>query len=171
MCENDKKKCALKYFGLFCATLIGAFLAVYVVADITISRLFDPFGMMKNMSKMEDMAFKDFDKDMDMPMMPPPPKFFHEMMKPATVDFVRLPDAYKFIVDLKDFSNKSQNVNVAVKEDTITISGENKKSGKHSQSFSKFSQSYLLDDDAEFNKMSKKTVHDKYIITVPIEDD
>jgi len=172
--HTEKQGC-LKYVGLFLAVLIGTFLAVYVVVDITISRFMDPFGMMGNMSRMENEAFKDFDKNAEVPMMPPPQSRHHLLppgiMKPPTVDFVKLPDAYKFIINLNDFGKNPKNIGINVENKTITINGENKKSSKHSDSFSTFSESFTLDDDAEFSKMSKKTVHNKYIITVPIEDE
>ena len=42
---------------------------------------------------------------------------------------------------------------------------------KHEKSLAKISQTYLLENGANYNKISKKKIDNNYIITVPIEDD
>ena len=64
--ENERKyvKCkegCLKYFVIFIATIIGAFLAFYVVTDYTIKTMLSPEYQMRKAEKlMKDETGKDF---------------------------------------------------------------------------------------------------------------
>lgn len=159
--DEHKKHCFYRYLGLFLATMLGAFLAVYFVADITLNNLMNPYVAMHRM----DREFKKMDKEFVRELPPHP-----HMKRHNTIDFFRTPDEYKFIIDLKPFNGNSNNIKVETADHTITISGEATVNKKHSETFTSFSQTYTLDDDANFAKMTKKTHHDKYIITVPLED-
>ncbi len=170
MDEDNKKAFVGKYLGLFCATLIGAFLAVYVVADMALNRLFNPFIAMNKMDK----EFRKMERTM-MKELPPNPHGFNgfmgrEMHSSSVVNVLYTPEEYKFIIDLRPFDNNSNNIQVTAKDSMINISGEKVVDKKNSHSLSSFSQSYSLDADANIDKMSKKKVKDKYIVTIPLED-
>lgn len=168
--DYEKKHSFYKYLGLFLATLIGAFLAVYFVTDIAVNRLMDPFVAMHKM----DREFRKMDRDMDFVKEVPPHHMKghlgNKMMRPNTVNFFRTPDEYKFIIDLKPFNGNPDNIKITTDQSNITLSGEATVDKKHSETFTSFSQTYSLDDDVNFNKMTKKKVHDKYVITIPLED-
>ena len=165
--ENRKKNCVGKYLGLFFAALIGAFLAVYVVADLALNSLFNPFFAM-------NIAEKQFEK-MEKSMMRHQSHQFkgfmgREMTHSSIVNMLVTPEEYKFIVDLKPFNNDVNNIKIVAENSMINISGESVVDKKNSHTLSSFSQSYSLDDDANISKMTKKKVKDKYIITIPLED-
>lgn len=160
--DETKREHFYKYLGLFLAALLGAFLAVYFVVDVTLNRLMNPFAVMHKM----DREFAKMDKDMMFVRELPP----HHMRKHNTVDFFKAPDEYKFIIDLKPFNGDANNIKVNTEGHNITISGEAAVNNKNSETFNSFSQTYTLEDDANIEKMTKKKVHDRYIITIPLED-
>ena len=88
----------------------------------------------------------------------------------SAIDFIKTPDAYKFIIDLTPFQGKTDDINVEVKNNQISISGEASSNTKNVETFTKMSQTYSLSKGANTDKMTKKTVDNKYIITIPIED-
>lgn len=167
--DNEKKHCFYKYLGLFFATLIGAFLAVYVVTDIAINRFMDPFAAMHKIDK----EFKKMDAIIPVGEIPPQHMrgyFEHKMLKSNIVNFAKTPDAYKFFINLKTFNGNPEDIKITTDDNTITISGESTVDKKDSESFTSFSQTYTLDENANLEKMSKKKVHNKYVITIPMED-
>ena len=168
--EHNKKHCFWKYLGLFFATLVGAFLAVYFVTDLAISRMMDPMVAMHRM----DREFEKMNKDMMFVKEIPPHhmkgKWRHHKHH-NTIDFFRTPDEYKFIIDLKPFNNNPDNIKITTNDSSITLSGEATVDKRHSETFTSFSQTYSLDKDANLEKMTKRKVDDKYIITIPLDDD
>ncbi|MCD8377323.1 MAG: Hsp20/alpha crystallin family protein [Candidatus Gastranaerophilales bacterium] len=171
--DENKKHCLLKYLGVVFATLIGAYLAFYCAVHTTIDRVTNPYNVMHRMDKMMMKAGKDFDKtegeffDGGMPLKCKNHKHFHHH---DVISFFKTPDSYKFIVDLKPFHGNANAIRVETKDGLITISGETTSNKKNEEYFTQVSQSYLLDNDANIEKISKKKVNNKYIITIPIED-
>jgi len=171
--EENKKHCILRYLGVVFATLLGAFLAFYFAVHTTIDRFTNPYYAMNRMDKMMMKENKEFSQMND--------KFFDENIPPFAgahkpfhhheiISFLRTPESYKFIVDLKPFRGNANAIRVEAKGSQITISGETSSNRKNEEYFTQMSQTYLLDNDANMGKLSKKKVHDKYIITIPIED-
>ena len=163
--DENKKHCLLKYLGIVLATLIGAFLAFYFAVHSTLDRLTNPYNIMH---KADKLMMRDFDKfDKEFPVPKGPHKHFHNH---GVISFMRTPDAYKFIIDLKPFRGNANAVRVETRGQQITISGETAANKKNEEYCTQITQSYLLDDDAKIDKMSKKIVSDKYIITIPVKD-
>ena len=162
----------LKYLGCMFATLLGSFLAFYFVANCTMNHFMCRAYAMSEMRKMDKMMMRDFekmDKDFDKDM-----KSFKKsgmfIRHRSAIEFIKTPDSYKFIVDLTPFQGNPEALNIEVKDDQISISGESKINTNNSESFTKMSQTYSLGKGAKPDKISKKKVDNKYIITVPIED-
>lgn len=160
--EYNKKHRFYKYLCMFFATLIGAFLAVYFVTDVAINRAMNPYHMMRKM----DREFSKIEKDM---------KFMdnisHQKIgQMGIVDFSKTSDGYKFIIDLKPFDNNPNNINITTNDSSITLAGEAVVDKKNTETFTSFSQTYSLDENANIEKMTKKQVRDKLIITVPMEE-
>lgn len=158
----------LKYFGCMLATLVGAFLAFYFLASCTFNHFINHAYMMKQIHKMNRIAEKDmaqFQKD---------EKFLQNsaivLPHKNAVEFIKTPDSYKFIVDLMPFQGNKDAVNVEVKNNKISISGESEYSKNNTDTYTSMSQTYSLGKDANVEKLSKKKVGNKYIITIPIED-
>lgn len=168
MVEEERKHCWLKALGIILATLLGAFLAFYFAADMTFHRMLTPeysFRKMERMMKQQEQSFRKFDeKFMDHP--------FEPKMAPMLVNFVKEPNEYKFIVDLKPIGGNEQNVNVKVNEqnNVVTVFGEVEKTDKNNERILNFSQSFYLDNDINADKITKVKKGNKYIITIPFEE-
>ena len=166
--HHHKKFCWLKYLGIICATLLGSFLAFYFVADNTMNSFMSPCFAMKHMNKFDKMVMNDFDRmEKDFNKMDKNTRFFRHH---SAVEFIKTPESYKFIVDLTPFQGNTDAVNVDVKDSFITISGEANSNKNNIETFTKMSQTYSLSKNAKVDKLSKKKVDNKYIITIPIED-
>lgn len=165
--NEHKKHCLLKYLGLVLATILGAFLAFYFVLNTTINHLMSPYYTMNQMDKMIERENNEFMKD-DIPIFGLNKEQYkhHEI-----ITLMRTPEAYKFIIDLKPFHGNVNAINIETKNGQITINGEISTNKKHEKSLAKISQTYLLENGANYNKISKKKIDNNYIITVPIEDD
>lgn len=161
-----------KYLGCMLVTLLGSFLAFYFIANCTMNHFMSRAYAMSEIRKMDKMMMRDFDR-MD--------KDFYKNMKTisksrtfiqsrSAIEFIKTPDSYKFIVDLTPFQGNPDAINIEVKDNQISISGESKINTNNSESFTKMSQTYSLGKGANIDKMSKKKVDNKYVITVPIED-
>lgn len=165
--NEHKKHCLLKYLGLVLATILGAFLAFYFVLNTTINHFMSPYYAMNQMDKMVERENNEFMKD-DIPIFGLNKEQYkhHEI-----ITLMRTPEAYKFIIDLKPFHGNVNAINIETKNGQITINGEISTNKKHEKSLAKISQTYLLENGANYNKISKKKIDNNYIITVPIEDD
>lgn len=165
--NEHKKHCLLKYLGLVLATILGAFLAFYFVLNTTINHFMSPYYAMNQMDKMIERENNEFMKD-DIPIFELNKEQYkhHEI-----ITLMRTPEAYKFIIDLKPFHGNVNAINIETKNGQITINGEVSTNKKHEKSLAKISQTYLLENGANYNKISKKKIDNNYIITVPIEDD
>lgn len=168
-CESHTHKhCWLKYLGIVCATLVGSFLAFYVVADCALNYVLSPAYAFNEFDEMNSRMSRDFDKmnsDFDK-MAKHEMSFTHK----SGVEFIQTPEAYKFIVDLTPFEGNTEDIKVDVDGRKITISGEANYNKNNVESYTKMRQTYTLSNKAKVDKLSKKKVDNKYIITVPIED-
>ena len=126
-----------------------------------------PVYGMNHIERMDKMVMDDFKKmDKDFDRASKQGMFFHR----SAVDFVKTPDSYKFVIDLTPFQGNPDAVDIKVEGNMLTISGESSVTKNNYESFTKMSQSYTLCPKANIEKLSKKKVDNKYIITVPIED-
>ena len=165
MYEESKKEHWFKIIGIILATFIGAFLAFYVVADITFHRFLEPDYHFRKMEKMMQRQQKNFEK-MDNRFMENP---FEPKMAPMLVNLVKENNEYKVIVDLKPIGNNEKNVNVKLDDNTVTITGEMEKKEHHRENIMNFSQSYYLDEKIMPDKITKEKIGNKYIVTIPFK--
>lgn len=170
--DECHKKRMWKYFGVILATFMGSFLAFYFVANCTVDYLMSHTYMMKKWHKMERAGLNDFDKtdkmlSKDLKDMS---KFGGMFQHKSAIDFLKAPDSYKFVVDLTPFQGNSDSVNIETKGNELEISAESSTNKHNSDTYTKMSQTYILSPNAKLEKLSKKKVNNKYIITVPIED-
>ena len=163
---EEHKEHWLKIIGIILATLIGAFLAFYFVADVTFNRMMSPAYQMKKMEKLMKKEQKRFER-MEEHLGNNP---FEPKLAPMLVKLAKNSDEYKIIIDLEPLDNNEKNVNVNLENNIVTISGEIEKKEHHREDILSFSQSYYLDEKIEADKMTKEKKGDKYIVTIPFED-
>lgn len=159
---EENKHHLLKVVGVIIATFLGAFLAFYLAVDLTLNRMLNPEYQIKKLEKTMHKIEKFDDKMMENPFVP--------RMSPMLVNLVKEASEYKVIVDLKPLGDDEKNVDVSLKDNVITISGDMQQKELRGEKIMNFSQSFYLDEELITNKISKERKGNKYIITIPFEE-
>ena len=160
---EENKHHLLKVVGVIIATFLGAFLAFYLAVDLTLNRMLNPEYQIKKLEKTMHKIEKIDDKMMENPFVP--------RMSPMLVNLVKEASEYKVIVDLKPLGDDEKNVDVSLKDNVITISGDMQQKELRGEKIMNFSQAFYLDEKLITNKISKERKGNKYIITIPFEED
>lgn len=160
---EENKHHLLKVVGVIIATFLGAFLAFYLAVDLTLNRMLNPEYQIKKLEKTMHKIEKFDDKMMENPFVP--------RMSPMLVNLVKEASEYKVIVDLKPLGDDEKNVDVSLKDNVITISGDMQQKELRGERIMNFSQAFYLDEKLITNKISKERKGNKYIITIPFEED
>lgn len=170
---HHSKHCWMKYLMVALLTLLGSFLAFYFLTDYTIKRMLDPVYQMKRAEKMmqhQEKKMINMGKKFEYNMA----KDFEMMNAPYSVmNLVHIKkgdDSYEVVVDLKPFDGNPNNINVSVSNDILTINGKIEKNKQNKTKILNFSQSYMLDEKVQADKIRKETNKDNYVITIPFED-
>ncbi len=167
------KEGCLKYLLIFIGTIIGAFLAFYFVADFTMKSLFNPYHQMHRAEKMMRDMDKQFDKDFNKSF----EKFEKDIdvvgkMVPNPVNIAENTDSYVVTISLKPFGNTSKNINVNVSDDNILkIEGNNQYKKGNKENMLNMVQSYQLQKNVDFDKMTSKEERGNYVVTIPFDAD
>ena len=159
---EENKHHLLKVVGVIIATFLGAFLAFYLAVDLTLNRMLNPEYQIKKLEKTMHKIEKFDDKMMENPFVP--------RMSPMLVNLVKEASEYKVIVDLKPLGDDEKNVDVSLKDNVITISGDMQQKELRGEKIMNFSQAFYLDEKLITNKISKERKGNKYIITIPFEE-
>ena len=166
-CKGYRKHEIWQYLGIALITLIGSFLAFYFVITCTMSQLLSTHYIKRQMHEIKRNTMHDLDEIDNKFMSDRKARFFQHK---NIIDLIKTPDSYKFIVDLIPFQGNQNAIHTNIDKNIITISGETENNKNFTETFIKISQTYVLGKGAKTEKISKKKVNDKYIITVPIED-
>lgn len=158
---EENKHHLLKVVGVILATFLGAFLAFYLAVDLTLNRMLNPEYQIKKLEKTMHKIEKFDDKMMENPFVP--------KMSPILVNLVKEASEYKIIVDLKPLGDDEKNVDVSLKDNVITVSGDMQQKELRGEKIMNFSQAFYLDEKLISNKISKEKKGNKYIITIPFE--
>jgi len=151
---------------------VGSFLAFYLLAHQTYIHYFSPMknkiphldkDIMKDFSKMENDSFE---------MSGLSKKELRSLKnKISAVQSAKYEDAYVIVVDLKQFGNNENNIRFAINGNTATISGNTNKSRGNSESEYYFTESFEIPEKIKINEITKEKINNKYVITLPIEND
>lgn len=170
--KHQHKHHFAKYIIIFFATLVGAFLAFYFAADMTIKTLMSPEYQMMNahrIMKQQERMFHSLERENN--------KMENDIFRPAfhainPVELKKEDNQYIIIIDLKPFGNNPDKIKFQTTDNMITISGDIKKEKRGSKNMMSFSQTYVLDEEINKDEITKKqSKHkNKYIITIPIKD-
>ena len=164
---SKKEKC-LKFFLIFIGTIIGAFLAFYFAVDMTFKIMLSPEYHMRRADKMIEQMDKQFSRDMrrmDKDIM----VIGREMPNPVAIS--EEDDGYKVVINLKPFGNTAKNIDVNVENGNllkINASKDVKKGDK--ENMMSMQQAFLLENNVDFNKMTKDEEKDKLVINLPYEN-
>ncbi len=164
---SKKEKC-LKFFLIFIGTIIGAFLAFYFAVDMTFKIMLSPEYHMRRADKMIEQMDKQFSRDMrrmDKDIM----VIGREMPNPVAIS--EEDDGYKVVINLKPFGNTEKNIDVNVENGNllkINASKDVKKGDK--ENMMSMQQAFLLENNVDFNKMTKDEEKGKLVINLPYEN-
>ena len=164
---SKKEKC-LKFFLIFIGTIIGAFLAFYFAVDMTFKIMLSPEYHMRRADKMIEQMDKQFSRDMrrmDKDIM----VIGREMPNPVAIS--EEDGGYKVVINLKPFGNTAKNIDVNVENGNllkINASKDVKKGDK--ENMMSMQQAFLLENNVDFNKMTKDEEKGKLVINLPYEN-
>ena len=163
MLEENTKNHWLKIGVVALITFITAFLAFYLVMEIMLKRLNNPFYAARRIEKQIAKQVNDFERfERDFNDSPFVPK-----MRPMLVNLVKEANEYKVIVDLKPLEGNENNIKVEVEGDELTVKGNLDKKVHGSEKIISFTQTYYLDEKLDQTNITKEKSGDKYIITIP----
>lgn len=167
MLEEDRKHHWLKIMAIIIVSFLAAFLAFYLALQMMINKITDPVYNAKRIEKIVQKQQKEF-KNFEQKIATENP--FEPKIRPRLVNIARENGEYKIIVDLKPLEGNENGIDVNIKDNIISISGELDKKSMTGEKIVSFSQAYYLDEKLETDKITKEKKGDKYIITVPFED-
>ena len=169
--ENNKcskKEKGLNFILIFIGTIIGAFLAFYFAVDMTFKIMLSPEYHMRRADKMIEQMDKQFSRDMrrmDKDIM----VIGREMPNPVAIS--EEDGGYKVVINLKPFGNTAKNIDVNVENGNllkINASKDVKKGDK--ENMMSMQQAFLLENNVDFNKMTKDEEKGKLVINLPYEN-
>ena len=163
--DESKKHHWLKIGAIILVSFIVAFLAFYIAMEMMFRKIADPMCSAKRVEKFIQQQEKDFRKLESMSENPFEPK-----MRPMLVNLVKENNEYKVIVDLKPLEGNEKGIDVNIKDNVISITGELDNKTMRGEKIISFAQAYYLDEKLETDKIIKEKKGDKYIITIPFED-
>lgn len=175
--KNTQDNDWIKYLLITLGAFLGAFLAVYFVADMTMHRYFypsrstmfsQPFSrpcpiMMPISIDSDDVEMKEFD-DLNKSMLGPFSR------NKVNIKAKQEDDFYKIIIDLKPFGGNDKNIIVNASPHFVSISGKSDKQDKITKQYLAFSQSFHLPEKISVRDIIKRKDGNKYIIILPISD-
>lgn len=156
------KEGCLKYAVIFIGTIIGAFLAFYFVADFTIKTMLSPEHQMRKAEKMMRNMDRQISRDMNREIA------VVGRMMPNPVNIAEKDNSYILTIALKPFGNNSKNINISVENNNILkIEGSNEIKKGDKENMMNMQQTYLLDRNVDFEKMTKSEDKGKMVVTLP----
>ena len=164
---SDKEKC-LQFFLIFIGPIIAAFLAFYFAVDMTFKIMLSPEYHMRRADKMIEQMDKQFSRDMRR-MVKDIMVIGREMPNPVAIS--EEDDGYKVVINLKPFGNTAKNIDVNVENGNllkINASKDVKKGDK--ENMMSMQQAFLLENNVDFNKMTKDEEKGKLVINLPYEN-
>lgn len=148
-------------------TFLVSYFAFYLALKHHLRNLHSPFYQVERMEKMLDKQERDFEKFTEKNMNSP----FEPKMRPMMVNLVKEPNEYKVIVDLHQLDGNENAVNVEINGDELTVKGQMDKKIRGTEKIINFTQTYYLEEKLISDKMTKEKKGEKYIITIPFENE
>ena len=157
---------ALKHVLVGLLVFLGAFCAFYVVADWHFKRMTDPVYQMRKMDRAISQRERNFDKMAQ--------KAFRQeqRMAKSSAQFVsieRMPDAYRFVIDLRPFGDDEKNVEVRTQGNNLSINAVVERNSRNKEELVRYSQSFAFTENVNMEEITKVREGHNYIITIPID--
>lgn len=167
-CDNDKVCHMIKFAVLLVTLFLACYLAVYYIMDQIRHSYYLPAMPLENIDKIIEEQDRLFEKELG--TFPMQSRALKQMKSPVETYKDDKINAYKIIVNLKDFDNNPKNITLDIKKDSVNITGVSEKTGKTNEKLYTFSQSFDLPEEIDTKSVTKEQSGSKYIITLPIEN-
>jgi len=166
---NETKLLCRKYpvmKCIFCGIMVflGAFCAFYVVTDWHFKTMMMKHRMpcKKQIEKSAIKEMKDFNNFQG--------RENKKFKKAGNIIHLQNTDEeYRVIIDLRAFDNNENNVHVTTNGNILTITGRTIRKSKNDEQISEFQQNYLFGGNVELRGLTKETLGNYYIVTIPIK--
>ncbi len=170
--EGNNK--TLKFLAVCLSAFLGGFLAVFALSGIIAiahknAHPFYPPMPPISINFDEDKFFSRMNEEFDIPAAKPVLPDTDRVNRIVNIE--ETPDSYKVYVNLKKFNNDEKNIDVKVKPHSIKISGNAKVDNKNEQSSFSYAQELSLSRKVDVDDVTKKRVGNRYVITLPLEND
>lgn len=164
--EENNKHSIWRILGTIAIIFLTTFLAFYLAMTIALKQVFNPMYQAKQFDKFMQKQERNFRKfEHNFSDMPYAPRF-----RSRLVNLIKEDDEYKILVDLKPFEGNENAIKFAINDNFATVSGEIDKREHRKEEIINFSQSYYLNEKIITDKITKIKSGDKYIITIPFEE-
>ena len=165
MINEESKMDWLKIGIVALITFLVAYLAFHLAIKHNLKKINSPFYQAEQMEKFLAKEQRDLER-YDLIKMQSP---FEAKMRPMMVNLVKELNEYKVIIDLSQFNNDENAVNVTINNDELTVKGEIDKKIRGSEKIIRFTQTYYLNENLDETKITKERKGDKYIVTIPFK--
>lgn len=144
----------LKFIAIIVAIFLGTFAAVYTIVDMTMYKLgFQPFvTLTKEFEKM-------FDDEID----------FLEKSSPAPIKIEDKDDKYVVTINLKNFDNNPDNIDISVENNGIKMSGSLKHNTQNEVKENSFYQNIIFPNKIDETNIKKEVKKKNIVITIPFQ--
>ena len=164
--NEETKQQWLKIGAIALVTFLVSYLAFCIAIKHHMKELKNPYYQAERLEKYIEKQERDFDKYMLNKMENP----FIPKMRPTMVNLVKEASEYKIIVDLEQFDDNENAINVNINGKELTIKGEIDKKIRGNEKIISFTQTYFLDENLDEEDIKKERKGNKYIITIPFKD-
>ena len=164
--NEETKQEWLKIGAIALVTFLVSYLAFCIAIKHHLKELKNPYYQAERLEKYIEKQERDFDKYMLNKMENP----FVPKMRPTMVNLVKEASEYRIIVDLEQFDDNENTINVNIDGNELTIKGEIDKKIRGAEKIISFTQTYYLDEKLNENDIKKERKGNKYIITIPFKD-
>lgn len=167
-CHNSNKtENTIKFILLLLALFLASYLAVYYVSDQIRHSYYIPRTQLETIDNIIKEQDKLFNEISTFPMQN---RISKELSNPIEMYKNDAEDAYKIVINLKEFGNNTDNIKLNITDKEITINGSNETYKKNSEKHYEFSQNIVFPEKIDKKQIKKEIKRNKYIITLPIDD-
>lgn len=158
----------VKFALLLLALFLASYLAVYYVMDQIRHAYYLPAAPMEDIDRIINEQDRMFEREMG--AFPLHKQALMHVKSPIETFKDDKNNEYKMIINLKPFNNNPKNINLDIQDNRVSVTGVGEKSGKNTDKVYTFSQSFVLPEKIDLEKVTKEKSGHNYVITLPIDD-
>lgn len=167
-CNNDKICHLIKFATLLVTLFLACYLSVYYIMDQIRHSYYLPAVPIENIDKIIKEQDRMFEKEFG--TLPMHNKVLKRIESPFETYKDENQDAYKIVINLKDFNNDEKNIKLDIKDNKINIIGTNTNQTPKEESVYTYTQSFNLPEKIKTELITKEKSGNKFIITLPLEN-